>query len=133
VNRERIKAEEKGHKPLEGDIPASLPAFCATTGGGAEVRVAFGRLGDRGAQGRGQRARVAPDAGARGGVATYLHEIQSLGWQVAAKREARQGDLRLNADPATNRFWARLIPKNWCGRGPVFVSVAICDEGAVCD
>jgi len=27
VNWERIKAEEKGHKPLEDDIPASLPAL----------------------------------------------------------------------------------------------------------
>jgi len=92
------------------------------------------RMLDCGSGGCGARLYVlAPDAGARGGVATYLREIQPLGWQVAAKREARQGELRLDAEPATDRFWARLIPKRLVRPEYVFVSVAICGEGAVCD
>jgi hypothetical protein len=40
---------------------------------------------DCGSGGCGARLYVlAPDAGARGGVAAYLHEIQSLGWLSVA-------------------------------------------------
>ena len=92
------------------------------------------RMLDCGSGGCGTRLYVlAPGVGARGGVAAYLHEIQSLGWQVADTREARQEDLRLAAESATDRFWARLIPKRLVRPEYVFVSVAICGEGAVCD
>jgi hypothetical protein len=92
------------------------------------------RMLDCGSRGCGARLYVlTPDVGARGGVAMYLHDIQSLGWQVGAKREVRQGDLRLDVEPATGRVWARLIPKRLERPEYVFVSLAICSEGTVCD
>jgi hypothetical protein len=49
------------------------------------------------------------------------------------KAEARQGDLLLEAEPANDRFYARLIPRRAERPEYVFVSLAICGEGAVCN
>ena len=72
VNWERIKAEEKGEQAARGRHPrdparARARVEGAAPGGGLGVRVAFGRLGDRGAEGRGRRARVAHGRGQRRG------------------------------------------------------------------
>ncbi len=92
------------------------------------------RMLDCGSGGCGSRLYVVmPSAGARGGVAAYLREIGALGWQVGAKAEARQGDLLLDVEPATDRFFARLIPRRLVRPEYVFVALAICGEGAVCD
>ncbi len=82
---------------------------------------------------RKQALRGSPGAGTNGGVAAYLHDIQALGWRVGTKAEARQGDLLLEVEPATDRLSARLIPRRLQRPKYVFVSLAICGEGAVCD
>jgi hypothetical protein len=43
------------------------------------------------------------------------------------------GELLLEVEPATDRFYARLIPRRLERQEYVFVSLAICAEGAVCD
>jgi hypothetical protein len=90
------------------------------------------RMLDCGSGGCGSRLYVlSPGARTGGGVAAYLREIQSLGWRVGTKAEARQGDLLLEVEPATDRFYAR--PRRAERPEYVFVSLAICGEGAVCD
>jgi hypothetical protein len=92
------------------------------------------RMLDCGSGGCGSRLYVlSPGARTGGGVAAYLREIQSLGWRVGTKADARQGDLLLEVEPATDRFYARLIPRRAERPEYVFISLAICGEGAVCD
>jgi hypothetical protein len=92
------------------------------------------RMLDCGSGGCGSRLYVfSPGARTGGGVAAYLREIQSLGWRVGTKADARQGDLLLEVEPATDRFYARLIQRRAERPEYVFVSLAICGEGAVCD
>jgi len=68
-----------------------------------------------------------------GGVAAYLRETGSLGWRVGTKAEARHGDLLLDVQRATDHILARLIPRRLQRPEYVFVSLAICGEGAFCD
>jgi hypothetical protein len=92
------------------------------------------RMLDCGSGGCGSRLYVlSPSAGTRGGVAAHLREIQAPGWQVGAKAEARQGDLFLDVEPATDRSFARLIPRRLVRPEYVFVALAMCGESAVCD
>jgi hypothetical protein len=92
------------------------------------------RMLDCGSGGCGSRLYVlTPGARTGGGVATYLREIRSLGWRVGSKAEARRDDLLLDVEPATDRILARLIPRRLQRSEYVFVSLAICGEGAVCN
>jgi hypothetical protein len=92
------------------------------------------RMLDCGSGGCGSRLYVlSPGARTGGGVATYLREIRSLGWRVGSKAEARRDDLLLDVEPATDRILARLIPRRLQRPEYVFVSLAICGEGAVCN
>lgn len=67
-----------------------------------------------------------------GGVATYLRDIQALGWRIDDYAEARQGDLHLDVEPASGRLVARLIPRGLAREESVFVALAICGGGTVC-
>jgi hypothetical protein len=92
------------------------------------------RMLDCGSGGCGSRLYVlSPGAGRGGGVATYLREIRSLGWRLGSKAEARRDDLLLDVEPATDRILARVIPRRLQRPEYVFVSLAICGEGAVCN
>jgi hypothetical protein len=90
------------------------------------------RMLDCGSGGCGSRLYVlSPSTGTGGGVAAYLREIQSFGWRIGTKKEARQSDLLLDVEPA-DHVYARLIPRRLQRPEYVFVSLAICGEGAVC-
>lgn len=91
------------------------------------------RMLDCGSGGCGSRLYVL-SSGARtgGGVAAYLREIRSLGWRLGTSAEARQGNLLLDVEPATDRILARLIPRRLQRPEYVFVSLAMCGEGGLC-
>ncbi len=88
---------------------------------------------DCGSGGCGSRLYVlSPNPSFDGGVATYLCDIQALGWRIDDYAEARQGDLHLDVEPASGRLVARLIPRGLAREESVFVALAICGEGTVC-
>jgi hypothetical protein len=88
---------------------------------------------DCGSGGCGSRLYVlSPNASSDGGVATYLRDIQALGWRIDAYAEARQGDLHLDVEPTSDRLVVRVIPRRLARDGSVFVALAICGEGTVC-
>jgi hypothetical protein len=88
---------------------------------------------DCGSGGCGSRLYVlSPNASSDGGVAAYLRDIQALGWRIDAHAEARQGDLHLDVEPASDRIVIRAIPGRLARDESVFVALAICGEGTVC-
>jgi len=88
---------------------------------------------DCGSGGCGTRLYVlSPGPGSEGGLAAYLREIQALGWRVDANAEARKGNLHLDLEPAASDR-AVLVPKQLAREEFVFVALAICGEGTVCD
>jgi len=106
------------------------PAGALPVPPGWEIR--WGTL-DCGSGGCGTRLYVlSPNPSSDGGVATYLRDIQALGWRIEAYAEARQGDLHLDVEPASDRLVARLIPRGLAREESVFVALAICGEGTVC-
>ena len=89
---------------------------------------------DCGSGGCGTRLYVfSPAASSEGGVAAYLREIQALGWRIDANAKARRGDLQLDLEPAADPTVALLIPKRLVRKEFVFVALAICGEGTVCN
>jgi hypothetical protein len=89
---------------------------------------------DCGSGGCGTRLYVlSPGPRSEGGVAAYLREIQALGWRIDANAAARRGDLHLDLEPASDPTVALLIPKMLAREGFVFVALASCGEGTVCD
>ena len=89
---------------------------------------------DCGSGGCGSRLYVlSPKPSSDGSVATYLRNIQALGWRIDAHAEARRGDLHLDVEPASERVVARLTPRRLAVEEFVFVALAICGEGTVCD
>jgi hypothetical protein len=89
---------------------------------------------DCGSGGCGSRLYVlAPTAPARNGVPAYLEQIEQLGWSIDGRGEARRGELHLDVEPATDRFVARIVPRRLVREENLFVSLALCGEGTVCE
>jgi hypothetical protein len=98
---------------------------------GWEVR--WERL-DCGSAGCGSRMYVlTPVTATEGGVDRYLDALRTLGWSVDGEDGAQRDDLSVWALPVTDRpFPRRLIPSSLVTEGNVFVSLALCGEGAEC-
>jgi hypothetical protein len=89
---------------------------------------------DCGSGGCGSRLYVlSADPISEGGVGEYLREIGAQGWRIGPDGVARKRDLQLDVRSAAEGYPSRLIPMGFMSKDFVFVSLAICGEGAICD
>jgi hypothetical protein len=67
-------------------------------------------------------------------VTLYLDEIRSLGWRSGAgSTDARKDDLAINVERASDRVGVLLVPKRLGRPEYVYVALAICGGGTICD